>query len=72
MIHAYDKVYPAKAQNNLAAMLDFAVYDLKEDLNSFYQKVLCSVVCTRFEKGEPAVIAGISGVELLAKALNTS
>ena len=28
MIHAYDKVYLAKAQNNLAAMLDFAVYDL--------------------------------------------
>ena len=64
MIHAYDKVYLAKAQNNLAAMLDFAVYDLKEDLTSFYQKFLRSVVCAQFEKGEPSVIAGKSGVEL--------
>ena len=64
MIHAYDKVYLSKAQNNLAAMLDFAVYDLKEDLTSFYQKFLRSSVCSQFESGEPAVIAGISGVEL--------
>ena len=33
MIHAYDKNYLSKAQNNLASMLDFAVYDLDEDLS---------------------------------------
>ena len=64
MIHAYDKVYLAKAQNNLAAMLDFAVYDLKEDLAAFYQKFLSSPVCSQFESGDSAVIAGKSGVEL--------
>ena len=64
MIHAYDKVYLAKAQNNLAAMLDFAVYDLKEDLTSFYQKFLHSAVCSQFESGDSSLIAGKSGVEL--------
>ena len=69
MIHAYDKVYLAKAQNNLAVMLDFAVYDLKEDLTSFYQKFLRSSQCSKFESGEPSVIAGISGVELALHVL---
>ena len=64
MIHAYDKVYLSKAQNNLAVMLDFAVYDLKEDLTSFYQKFLRSAVCTQFENGDPSVIAGRSGIEM--------
>lgn len=70
MIHAYDKVYLAKAQNNLAAMLDFAVYDLKEDMTSFYQKFLHSAVCSQFESGDPSVIAGKSGVELALLVLN--
>lgn len=70
MIHAYDKVYLAKAQNNLAAMLDFAVYDLKEELSSFYQKFLRSTLCVQFERGEPSIIAGISGVELALQVIN--
>ena len=64
MIHAYDKIYLSKAQSNLASMFDFAVYDLKENLSLFYQKFLQSKICSRFERGESAVIAGRSGVEL--------
>ena len=64
MIHAYDKNYLSKAQNNLASMLDFAVYDLKEDLSLFYQKFLQSKICSQFERGESTVIVGKSGVEL--------
>ena len=64
MMHAYDKLYLSKAQNNLASMLDFAVYDLKEDLESFYKKFLSSKISTRFELGESTIIAGKSGVEL--------
>ena len=64
MMHAYDKLYLSKAQNNLASMLDFAVYDLKEDLGSFYKKFLLSKISTRFEQGESTIIAGKSGVEL--------
>ena len=64
MIHAYDKNYLSKAQNNLASMLDFAVYDLEEDLSHFYLKFLQSKICSQFERGESTVIAGKSGVEL--------
>ena len=64
MIHAYDKNYLSKAQNNLASMFDFAVYDLEEDLSLFYQKFLKSKICSQFERGESTVIVGKSGVEL--------
>lgn len=64
MIHAYDKNYLSKAQNNLASMLDFAVYDLEEDLSYFYLKFLQSKICSQFERGESTVIVGESGVEL--------
>lgn len=69
MIRAYDKNYLSKAQNNMASMLDFAVYDLNEDLTSFYQKFLQSRVSRQFERGESAVIAGKSGVELALEVL---
>lgn len=64
MIHAYDKNYLSKAQNNLASMFDFAVYDLEEELPNFYQKFLMSKICHQFERGESTVIVGKSGVEL--------
>lgn len=64
MIHAYDKNYLSKAQNNLASMLDFAVYDLEEDLSYFYLKFLQSKISSQFERGESTVIVGKSGVEL--------
>lgn len=64
MIHAYDKNYLSKAQNNLASMFDFAVYDLKEDLTLFYKMFLQSKISAQFERGETTVIAGRSGVEL--------
>lgn len=64
MIHAYDKTYLLKAQSNLGSMLDFAVYDLKENLSEFYKKFLLAEVSVRFERGESSVIAGKSGVEL--------
>lgn len=69
MIRAYDKNYLAKAQNNMASMLDFAVYDLNEDLMSFYKKFLQSRVSRQFERGDSAVIAGKSGVELAIEVL---
>lgn len=64
MIHAYDKNYLAKAQNTLAVMLDFAVYDLDFHLEDFYKLFLLSEISHRFEEGDTSIIAGKSGVEL--------
>lgn len=69
MIHAYDKNYLSKAQNNLASMIDFAVYDLEQDLSFFYEKFLDSKICSQFERGESTVIVGKSGVELAIEIL---
>ena len=39
MIHAYDKIYLDKARTALGRMLDFAVYDLKYDIEDFFALV---------------------------------
>ena len=64
MIHAYDKVYLEKARTTLARMLDFAVYDLKYDIEDFFTMFINSGIAARFEKGDFQIIAGKSGVEL--------
>ena len=64
MIHAYDKVYLEKARTTLARMLDFAVYDLKYDIEEFFNMFIDSGIAARFEKGDFQIVAGKSGVEL--------
>ena len=69
MIHAYDKIYLDKARTALGRMLDFAVYDLKYDIEEFFALFIISGIAARFEKGDYSVIVGMSGVELAYKVL---
>lgn len=69
MIHAYDRLYLEAARRNLARMLDFAVYELKYDLQEFFDMFLHSDICRRFENGESTILAGRSGVELVYDVL---
>ena len=69
MIHAYDKIYLDKARTALGRMLDFAVYDLKYDIEDFFALFITSGIAARFEKGDYRVIVGMSGVELAYKVL---
>ena len=69
MIHAYDKIYLDKARTALGRMLDFAVYDLKYDIEDFFALFITSGFAARFEKGDYSVIVGMSGVELAYKVL---
>lgn len=69
MIHAYDKVYLDKARTALGRMLDFAVYDLKYDIEDFFALFITSGIAAWFEKGDYRVIVGMSGVELAYKVL---
>lgn len=69
MIHAYDKIYLDKARTALGRMLDFAVYDLKYDIEDFFALFITSGIAARFEKGDFSVIVGMSGVELAYKVL---
>ena len=70
MIRAYDKVYLGNARAVLARMLDFAVYDLKFDIEEFFGLFISSGVGTRFEEGDYEVLAGKSGVELAYEVLD--
>ena len=69
MIHAYDKIYLDKSRTALGRMLDFAVYDLKYDIEDFFALFITSGIAARFEKGDYSVIVGMSGVELAYKVL---
>ncbi|MEE1314560.1 MAG: helix-turn-helix transcriptional regulator [Faecalimonas sp.] len=64
MICAYDKVYLERARVVLARMLEYAVYDLKFDMQKFFGLFIESGVATRFERGDYTVLVGMSGVEL--------
>lgn len=72
MIHAYDKLYLEKARIALGRMLDYAVYDLGQNVDSFFQMFLNSGMATRFEVGDCSVLAGMSGVELAYEVLERS
>lgn len=72
MIRAYDKVYLDKARTVLGRMLDFAVYDLKYDIDDFFNLFIRSGVAKRFETGDFAVVVGMSGVELAYEVLEQS
>ena len=72
MIHAYDKVYLDKARVALGRMLDFAVYELKYDIKTFFGLFLSSGVAKRFEQGDFSVIVGKSGVELAYEIMDLS
>lgn len=70
MMHAYDKNYLEKAMIALGRMLDYAVYDLKYDLQEFWDKFLLSPVSSAIEVGTAKYTVGMSGVELALEVLD--
>ena len=71
-MHAYDRVYLEKARTAMGRMLDFAVYDLKYDIEEFFALFLGSGVAARFEQGDFTLLVGKSGVELAYEVLEQS
>ena len=71
-MHAYDRVYLEKARTAMGRMLDFAVYDLKYDIEEFFVLFLGSGVAARFEQGDFTLLVGKSGVELAYEVLEQS
>ena len=64
MIHAYDKIYLAAAQKNLAKMIDYLVNNLHYSLEQAWHFFITSEVAEHFEKGDCSVLVGMSGTEL--------
>ena len=72
MMHAYDKMYLEKGRNALARMLDFAVYQLKYDIDTYVDMFIASGISRRFEHGDVSLIVGKSGVEITYEVLYES
>lgn len=64
MTTAYNELYLDDAMNNLGDMIDFAVRDLKLEPDDFFGWFISSGVASKFEKGNPKYITGMSGYEL--------
>lgn len=64
MIHAYDEMYIHDAQDNLGAMLEYAVNVCEVPLEEFYPRFLSSGAAQGFAMGHPYYVVGISGIEL--------
>lgn len=69
MICAYDKVYLECAKRVLGRMLDFAAHDLQYSIEEFFSLFIKSGVAERFGKGDFAILAGKSGVEVAYEVL---
>lgn len=72
MICAYDKIYLEKARTALGRMLDYAVHDLKYDMDAFFKMFIESGLAARFESGDFTLLVGKSGVELAYLVLEES
>lgn len=64
MMNAYSELYLDDAMNNLGDMIEYAVCDLGYDPDEFFGWFISSEVASRFEKGNPKYVAGMSGYEL--------
>ena len=64
MTHAYSELYLSDAKKNLASMFDYAVHDCNYEIDWVVELFLKSGYAKRFETGSPAVVGGMSGVEL--------
>lgn len=69
MTTAYNELYLDDAMNNLGDMIDFAVRDLNLDPDEFFGWFISSGVASKFEKGNPKYITGMSGYELAETVL---
>ncbi len=64
MTRAYSEVYLSDAKNSLSQFLDYLVNDCGMQPDTAADIFVISGYADRFEQGNPAVLAGMSGVEL--------
>ena len=72
MTNAYSELYLDDAMNNLGDMVEFAVCDLGFDPDEFFGWFISSGIASRFEKGNPKYITGMSGFELAEAVLDAT
>lgn len=64
MIRAYNELYLANARRSLANCFDYAANTMEIPLEKFYVMFALSDLARKFEKGDPFIVSGKSGIEL--------
>ena len=70
MTHAYQEIYRSKAQATLGDAFDYAVNVCGMNGTIFTKLFCASTVSRRMENGEPAYIAGKSGIEIVLEVVS--
>ena len=70
MTHAYQEIYLSKAQSVLGDAFDYAVNSCKLSGDAFIKMFTASSLSKKIENGEPAYIAGKSGIELVMEIVS--
>lgn len=68
-MNAYSELYLDDAMNNLGEMIEYAVCDLGFDPDDFFEWFISSGLASKFERGNPKYITGMSGYELAEMVL---
>ena len=68
-MNAYSELYLDDAMQNLGDMVDYAVCDLGFEPDEFFGWFISSGISSRFEKGNPKYVGGMSGYELAEAVL---
>ena len=72
MMSAYNESYLDDAMQNLGDMVEYAVCDCGYDPDEFFGWFISSGVASKFEKGNPKYITGMSGFELAEAVLKAT
>lgn len=69
MTHAYSESYLNNAKDSLSAFFDYAINDCNFPPDWIGALFINTGIATQFERGNPAYIAGMSGVELAREVI---
>ena len=70
MTRAYQEIYLNKAQSVLGDAFDYAINTCGIAGNDFIKLFSASTVSGRMENGEPAALAGMSGIEIASEIIS--
>ena len=69
-MHSYSELYLSDAKKSLASMFDYVVHDCQYDIDWMVELFLQSGYAKQFQRGNPTVIGGMSGVELARRIVS--
>lgn len=72
MMHSYDRDYLEDAMESMGEAMDYAANQCNMEMDKFLEVFIGSGFAERFEAGEPKLVAGTTGTELVWNVLESS